>query len=319
MTHNINTKGDIQVGRGNTANAHLQSEADKYLADLKARKYTPGSIKKRRDSLRKFLLYLEQTGINRFQDVDLKTLEAYRLCLIDHEYSDYCIESDLRAVQLCFQYLEEQGLLFENPAQWFKIRKAPVNLGIVLTEREVNKMLSVPDTSTYIGLRDRAILEVLYSTAMRRGELKSLKLHDIDLDRATVRVTKGKGGKQRLLPLGKQAVKFLRLYLEQVRPRYLPKFAAAPDALWLCPRRKAVGLVTINTMIRRCGKLAGIKKPVDTHTMRRTCATHMLRGGAHPVVVAELLGHAGLKTLSHYLRTSIKDLQHAHAQSKPGR
>lgn len=318
MRTRINTKGDIQLGRGHTSNEELQRITEQYLADLKARKYRPGSIKKRRDGLRKFLLYLEQTGIKRFQDVDLKTLEAYRLCMVDHEYSDYCIESDLRAAQLCLRFLADRGDLFEDPGRRFKIRKAPVNLGVVLTEREMNKLLSVPDTSTYPGLRDRAILEVLYSTAMRRGECRNLKVHDVDLDRATVRVS-GKGRKQRLLPLGKQAVKFLRLYFEQVRPRYLPKFAPAPDALWLTPSHKPMGCQRLPLMINKCARLAGIKENVDTHTMRRTCATHMLRGGAHPVVVAELLGHADLTSLAHYLRTNITDLKAAHAKSKPGR
>lgn len=318
MRCRINTKGDVQLGRGHTVNAGLQATANEYLADLKARKYTKGSIKKRADGLRKFLLYLEQTGIKRFQDVDIKTLEAYRLCLVDHEYSDPAIESDMRAAQLFLRFLADRGDLFDDPGLRLKIKKAPVNLGVVLTEREVNKLLSIPDTSTHPGLRDRAILEVLYSTAMRRGELYNLKVHDLDLDRATVRVS-GKGRKQRLLPLGKQAVKFLRLYLEQVRPRYLPKFAPAPDALWLSPRRKPMGYQRLPIMINRCAKLAGINKPVDTHTMRRTCATHMLRGGAHPVVVAELLGHADLTSLAHYLRTNITDLKAAHDKTKPGR
>lgn len=318
MRTRINTKGDIQLGRGHTANADLQRMADQYLSELKSRKYSAESIKKRRDDLRKFLLYLQARQINRFQDVDLRMLEQYRMCLIDHDYSESVVESGQRGVKLFFEFLEERGDIFENPTLYLRIRKAPVNLGLVLTEREVNKLLSVPDTSTPQGLRDRAILEVLYTTAMRRGECWRLSLHDVDLDRATVRVC-GKRRKQRLLPLGKQSVKFLRLYIQDARPRFLPKFAPAPDALWLDRCRKRMGYQPIMNLVNRSALAAGIKKPVDTHTMRRTCATHMLRNGAHPVVVAELLGHADLTSLAHYLRTTISDLKKAHSRSKPGR
>ncbi len=315
----INQRGEIQLGRGSSSNKALQDQVDQFLAALKARKYSPQSISKRRDNLRKFLLYLQGSGIERLQDVDLQRIEKYRLCLIDHEYSEVGIESDLRAVRLFFKHMEEQGVLFENPATKLKIRKTRVCLGVVLSEREVLQLLSVPDTTRPQGLRDRAILEVLYSTAMRRGELVGLALHDVDLDRATVRIVKGKGRKQRLVPLGKHAVEFLRLYLQNARPRYMPKFEPVCDALWLDRHRKRIGHEAVANIIRRCARVAGLSKTVDTHTFRRTCATHMLQGGAHPVMVAELLGHANLCSLSHYLRTTIGDLKKAHSRTKPGR
>lgn len=318
MRSRTNTKSDIQLGKGSTSNAELDRLAEQYLGELKARKYSPQSIKKRRDNLRKFLLYLEGVGIERLQDVSLQTFEAFRLCLVDHEYSGPVIESDQRAVKLFFEFLETRGDIFENPALYMKIRKAPVNLGTVMSEREVNKLLSMPDTSTPWGLRDRAILEVLYSTGIRRGECHALSLHDVDLDRATIRV-QGKNRKQRLLPIGKQAVKFLRLYIRDARPRLLPKIAAAPDALWLDRCRKRMGQNPIRHMVHTMAEAAGIKKTIDAHCMRRTCATHLLRNGAHPVVVAELLGHADLTSLAHYLRTTITDLKAAHGKSKPGR
>jgi len=304
--------------RGRSSNPDLLGPVDDFLADLKARKQSPGTIKKRGDDLRKLLVYLDGAKIKTFADIDLKTLEQYRFALVEHGYSDSAIESGLRAASLFCRYLEENGHLFENPARKLKVPKAPVIMGTVLTEREVKQLLAQPDLTHRRGLRDRAILEVIYSTGMRRGEAAGLTIFDVQLDQSTIRVT-GKGRKQRLLPLGKHAVQYVRLYLKEGRPKYLPKFAPAPDALWLDRYHRPISSQGITQLISRYGKACGVKKTIDAHTLRRTCATQMLRGGAHPVVVAQMLGHSGLRSLSHYLRTTITDLMHSHSQSNPGR
>jgi site-specific recombinase XerD len=311
-----NKIGKIQIGPGTTGNEKLTGITEDFLRVLSARKLAIGSIEKRRDSLRKFLLYLERIGIKRFQDVDLKVLETFRLCLIEHSYSAYTIEGDIRAVQLFFRFLSQKNILFDNPAEQMRIPKAPVVLGTVLTEKEIQELLSVPNITTARGLRDRALLETLYSTGMRRGEAAGLSICDVNLDSATVRV-KGKFGKQRLLPLGKHAVKFLRLYLQDCRQKFMPKFATAPDELWLNHKRQQMSTESIGEVISKCAKRAGLV--VSTHTLRRSCATHMLRGGAHPVAVAKLLGHSGLQSLVYYLQTTITDLMKAHAQTNPGK
>jgi len=273
-------------------------------------------VKKRRDCLRKFLLYLDARGIEKFADVDIKTLETFRLCLVEHDYSESEIESSMRSAQYLLRYLEEQNLIFDNPADRLKIHKAALSLGKVLSEKEIQRLLAVPDLTTPRGLRDRALLEVLYSTGMRRGEAVGLSIYDVDLDRATVKV-QGKGRKQRLIPLGRHAVKYLRLYLQEARPRLLPKFMPPSDALWLDRRRGPMSHASICHAVVACARAA--KLAADTHTLRRTCATQMLRGSAHPAVVAQILGHSGLRSLSHYLRTTITDLQKAHALSNPGK
>jgi len=314
---NINKAGSIQLGRGETANEAFKKTAEAFLATLKAKQQSPETVKKRRDCLRRLLLFLEAKGIERFADVDGKTLESFKLCLIEHDYSANEIEATLRSTQFLFHYLEETNQIFDNPAERLKIQKPPLTLGTVLSEREIQRLLAVPDLTKQRGLRDRALLEVLYSTGMRRGEATGLTIYDVDLDRATVKV-QGKGRKQRLIPLGKHAVKYLRLYLQEGRPRLLPKFAPPSDALWLDRSRKGMAHHSICHVVNVSAQKAKLKA-VDTHTLRRTCATHMLRGGAHPAVVAQILGHSGLRSLSHYLRTTITDLQQAHSQTNPGR
>jgi integrase/recombinase XerD len=311
----INRIGGIQLGRGDTTNAAFLKAKKDFLAHLRAKKQSQATVKKRRDCLRKFLLYLQARNIERFADVDTKLLEEFRLCLVEHDYSATEIEATLRSTQFLFRHLEETNQIFANPAERLKIYKAPESLGNVLTEREVQRLLAVPDMTKPRGLRDRALLEVLYSTGMRRNEATGLTIHDVDLDRATVKV-QGKFSKQRLIPLGKHAVNFLRLYLQEARPRLLPKLMPASDALWLDRRRKGIQTQCICHIVKVCAEKAGIV--ADTHTMRRTCATQMLRGGAHPAVVAQILGHSNLRSLSHYLRTTITDLQKSHAMTNPG-
>jgi len=304
--------------RGRCTVEALTGPVDEFLADLRARKLSPGTVKKRGDDLRKLLVYLHGRGIESLADVDLKTLEAYRFALVDYGYQDPSIESALRAASLFFRFLEERGHLFENPARRLKIPKAPVIMGTVLTETEIKKLLAQPDLTHPRGLRDRAILEVLYSTGMRRGEAVALSVCDVHLDEATVKAIV-KGRKQRLLPLGRHAVKYLRLYMKEARPTFTPKLCPAPDALWLDRYRQGLSSQGITNVISLYGKQAKLGKSVDIHTIRRTCATHMLRGGAHPVVVAQMLGHSGLRSLSHYLRTTITDLMKSHQQSNPGK
>ena len=307
----------IPFSHGRSTNAALTDPVDGFLSDLAARKQSPGTVKKRRDDLRKLLVYLDSQEIKSFADIDLRTLEAYRFALVEYDYSDSVIESALRAASLLCRYLEEGGQLFENPARKLRIPKAPVIMGEVLTTREAKQLLAQPDLTHRRGLRDRSILEVLYSTGIRRSEAAGVSIFDIQLDQASIRVT-GKGKKQRLLPLGRHAVKYLRLYLKEGRSKYLPKFAPASDALWLNRYRRPISSQSVTQLISRHGRASGIDKTIDVHTLRRTCATQMLRGGAHPVVVAQMLGHSGMSALSHYLNTTITDLMHSHSQSKPG-
>ncbi len=318
MFSNDQPDAPVPFSRGRSTNKALTGPVEEFLAHMKARKLSAQSIKKRKDDLRKLLVYLDARGIKGFQEVELKTLEAYRFALVEHGYSDSIIESSLRAASQFFRFLEDRGHIFENPARRLKVPKAPLVLGTVLTDKEVQRILAMPKLTHRRGLRDRSILEVLYSTGMRRGEAAGLTLFDVQLDQATVKVT-GKGRKQRVLPLGKHAVKYLRIYIKEARPKYLPKFTPATDALWLDRYRRAISPAAITELISRYAKACGMDKSIDAHTFRRTCATQMLRAGAHPVVVAQLLGHSGLRSLSHYLRTTIGDLMRSHARTNPGR
>lgn len=295
----------------------LRTGLESFLAALSARKRSPETVKKRHADLWRFLCYLDRHWIYRYQDVDALILDGYRLYLMDEGYSDSILEASIRAITLLYRFLEETGVVFENPARGLKTPKAPFSLGVVLSVDEMRRLLSAPDLSTPVGVRDRAIVEMLYSTGMRRGELVGLRVYDVDLDKEVVRVC-GKGQKERMLPLGRHAMHYLRLYLRDARAKLQPKISLRPEALWLNRARSALRLQALSAMINKYAREAGLSKPVDTHTFRRTCATHLLEGGAHPAAVARLLGHVDLKSLGYYLRTTTTDLRKAHARSKPG-
>lgn len=295
----------------------LQQQLDGYIADLRARKQAPATIRKRTDNVKRLLDHLADRHVCRLQDVDLDVLTSFRLALIDHGYAPNTIYSCLVTVRCFFAFLTDHGVLFENPAAAMPIAKPPKTLALVLDQDQIRRLLNQPDLTTPAGQRDRAVLELLYATGIRAGECVGLTIFDADLDKQTVKV-RGKGAKDRLLPLGRHAADHLRHYLATARPRLI-RDNDPPDKLFLgCRRARPLQVTDLRLIIKRHAPAADLPYQTDTHTIRRTCATHMLRGGAHPVAVARMLGHADLTSLAHYLKTTITDLKQTHAKTKPG-
>ena len=264
-----------------------------------------------------FLRFLAERGRERVQDITASDLEAYRLALVDRSFAPCSIEVYLRTVRQFFAWLEQTQQLFLNPAAGFLIPKPVRKLLPVPSEEEIQRLLAQPNVRTRCGLRDRALLETAYSTGARRAELCALTVGDLNLEGGLVRVL-GKGSKERMLPLGKQAVHWLREYLSQARPKFL-QGQPDPRALWLNARGRPLSYFALEQVIHRQAQAANLATPITPHSLRRACATHMLGHGAHPVQLQLLLGHATLKTLSQYLRLTISELKSTHAQTAPGR
>ncbi len=295
----------------------LTAALDAFLEQMAVSKYSPKSIHKRKGCVMRLIDFLDRHQVKRWQDVEAKVIDAYRIEILDHGYSQHTVFSFFQSLRMFFDYLEERAILFDNPIRGMTVAKPKPKLGLVLTEIEIRELLAVPDLTTPCGLRDRTIIEVLYGTGIRLGECAALTIYDVDVDNQTITVT-GKRDKQRIIPTGKHAAKYLKLYLREARKRLL-RDNLPPEGLWIGKKgARPLGDTAIRVMIKRHAAVAGLPDETDTHCLRRTCATHLLRGGAHPVAVAQLLGHSELSSLAHYLKTTLTDLMKTHSNSKPG-
>jgi len=206
-------------------------------------------------------------------------------------------------------------IIFENPTKDLSNPQIIKKLPEVLSIDEVKKLLFLPDLNTAIGYRDRAMMEVLYSTAIRRNELCLMELSHIDFNSRLLKVI-GKGSKERAVPLGRIAIEFLMRYIKEIRPKLCRK-----ESPYVWVNRSGNHLIgtTVSKMITSYTKQAGFNINASTHTLRKSCATHLLMNGANTMAVAQLLGHEQLQTLSHYLKLDIDDLKEAHSKTKVGK
>jgi integrase/recombinase XerD len=187
--------------------------------------------------------------------------------------------------------------------------------GEALSLGEVQRLLAVPDVSDPLGIRDRAMLELFYSTGMRRAELCRLELPDLHTERRTVHIRKGKGRKDRMVPIGQRAALWVERYLQETRPRLC--LDTRTQALFLTGYGGPFNPDVLSRMVTDWVRKAGLPKKGSCHLLRHTCATHMLEGGADIRYIQQLLGHEKLDTTAIYTEVSIKQLQEVHARCHP--
>lgn len=223
----------------------------------------------------------------------------------------------LSFVRSLFAFLHAEGLLAHNPAAGLRLAREPDPLPKnVLTPQEARKIVEAPDISTLDGYRDRAILEVLYATGIRKKEVLALTVDDVSLDDEIAIVRNGKGGKDRVVPLSRPACRYLETYLKSIRPEMLRGHHTR--ALFVSVRLGyTLGTHSLGTIIDKYARQAGVKKKVTPHLWRHTCATHLLKNNANLRHVQELMGHRSLATTERYLRVTITDLKEAHRKFHP--
>jgi integrase/recombinase XerD len=220
----------------------------------------------------------------------------------------------LSSLRRFYQYGLRQGTIQADPSLLIERPKLPRRLPKSLTEAEVDALLDAPDAATALGLRDRAMLETLYATGLRVSELVHLKLAETSLDMGVVRVM-GKGDKERLVPLGEQALDSLQRYLSTARGDLLG--ARQSDALFVTGRGGAMTRQMFWYLIKRHALRGGVRKPLSPHTLRHAFATHLLNHGADLRVVQMLLGHADISTTQIYTHIAQERLQQLHAKHHP--
>lgn len=300
----------------------LAHQVELYLEWMDVHNYAATTIENRQRYLGYFLAFAEREGIEDPAQVTYELIESYQEVLHSHRKTDGSPLSIATQVQRLipitqlFTWLRRQHRIVQNPTADLMMPRPERQLPeATLSHTEMARLMSTPDVTRPLGLRDRALLEVFYSSALRRSELIALRLRDIDFDRGTLFVHRGKGGKDRHVPIGERALFWVRLYLGIVRPLFastescetlfLSSVGTPVCADWLCRR------------VRAYLRQSGITKHGSCHLLRHSVATLLLEGGADIRYVAEMLGHARLETTQRYTRVSIDRLRTVHAQCHP--
>jgi integrase/recombinase XerC len=275
---------------------------ERFLIYLRAgRNASPYTVKNYDNDIGQFLDHCRAKGVGSIEQIDRSLLRAYLAELDAAGYVKASIARRMAELRSFGDFLVREDVLERNPFRTVGAPRIPKRLPQYLTTAELEVLLSVPDTSTPRGLRDRAIIEVLYAAGLRVSELVGLNVRDVDLAQAQVRVV-GKGGKERIGLLGRPAVRAVSAYLNGGRPELLGQ--RPTGALWLNHRGGRLTVRGVALVLDKAGRQAGIRTPVTPHVLRHTFATHLLDGGADLRVVQELLGHANLVTTQIYTHVS---------------
>lgn len=266
-----------------------------------------------RADLRRLTLWLEanRVPLASANSADLLAFLAERARLGSRPRSAARMVSTLRRF---YRFLLREGVVSTDPTSRIEAPRLGRPLPKALTEAEVESLLHAPDCATPLGLRDRAMLEVLYASGVRVSELVGLSLSQVNLRQGVLRVS-GKGDKTRLVPIGEAALTWLTRYSSQARPLLLD--GTASDVLFPTRRRTAMTRQSFWHLIKRYARIAGILKPLSPHTLRHSFATHLLNHGADLRVVQLLLGHSDLSTTQIYTHVARARLQALHATHHP--
>ncbi|AEC18623.1 site-specific tyrosine recombinase XerD [Pusillimonas sp. T7-7] len=221
----------------------------------------------------------------------------------------------LAALKRYYLWAMRQGLVAKDPCLTLRAAKQAARFPKTMSEDQVDALLQAPDDNSPLGLRDRAMLETLYATGLRVSELINLELLDVSLTEGVVRVTQGKGGKDRLVPLGDEALHWIDLYAKQSRPGLLGQRRC--NALFVTARAAAMTRQSFWLIVKKYAALADIHTPLSPHVLRHAFATHLLNHGADLRVVQMLLGHADISTTQIYTHVARERLKTMHAKHHP--
>lgn len=296
---------------------------EEFCTDLATRGYSEATVRSRRQQLAQLAGWLADRGVSRPVEVTRPMLVRYQRHLFHYRKTNgdplsfHSQAQRLLPVRAFFKWAVKNGHVLSNPASEIELPRLEHRLPKpALSVAEAEAVLAVPDVDTVIGLRDRAMLEVLYSTGIRRGELAHLQLPDVDVDRRTLFVRQGKGRKDRMVPIGTRALAWLDGYLVEARPRLV----VDPDPAWLFLTADGTvfSLDRLTQLARDYVTASGVGKSGACHLFRHTMATLMLEGGADIRYIQAMLGHAELSTTQIYTQVSIRTLQAVHQATHPG-
>lgn len=272
------------------------------------------TISSYRTDLVHFMAYLESKGISDIERIKRQDITNYMLSLKDRGISGNSISRCLVAIKMFYKFMVQERLAKDDVAGVLESPKLIRPLPNVLNASEVDKLISAPDLKDWMGIRDKAALELMYATGMRVSEMVELQKDGMNLDVGFIKC-KGKGDKERIVPIGKRAKEAVTRYTEKVRPKLLK--GKADQHLFLSRLGKKISRQSFWKMIKKNARLARIKKDITPHTLRHSFATHLLERGADLRVVQEMLGHADISTTQIYTHINKERLKSIHRQFHP--
>jgi integrase/recombinase XerD len=271
--------------------------------------------------LKIFISYLEEySKIKSPSDITEKTLIEFithlgkKLNKREKNYSEKSVYRVISVLKSFFKYLVVEDIIPDNPAENLDTPKVSRILPSVLTIEEVNKILEAVDTKGKYGLRDRAILETMYASGLRVSEVINLEVNNIFFDDGFLRIF-GKGSKERIVPIGKSALRFIEKYFNEERNLIANK--ESYNYIFLNFRGKKMSRMSVWNIVRKYSSRAGIKKEIHPHTLRHTFATHLLEGGADIRIIQEMLGHSDISTTQIYTHIDKEYLIEIHKTFHP--
>ncbi len=266
-----------------------------------------------RDIVR-FLVFLKEHDIDTLVDVDTKLILHYLIHLRDAGLSTRSRARHLITLRGLFKFLVQEKIIDKSPAQLVELPKQGQKLPDILSQSEVEQLLRVPDRTVPIGVRDAAMIELLYAAGLRVSELITLKLQDVNLEACFTRVF-GKGSKERVVPFGRYARESLDLYIQHARPQLLKSYTSL--FLFVARAGNPMSRQGFWKMLKRYALKAGIAKNITPHTLRHSFASHLLEGGADLRTVQVMLGHVDISTTQIYTHVARRHLKEMHEKYHP--
>lgn len=277
---------------------------------------SPLTVKYYQNDLETFFNFLHEEAIQDIKDVDERVVRVFLTRLYNQKLSRRSVSRKVSVLRSFYRFLARENLIAENPVAHIMLPKLDKTLPSFLYKEELEKLFEANDTTTSVGQRDQAILEVLYGTGIRVSECQGLRLGDVDFAIGTIFV-KGKGNKERYVPFGRFAEIALETYINEGRDELLNKTTEKTDYLFLNANGQPLTARGIRYILSKMVKRAALTVNVHPHKLRHTFATHMLNDGADLRVVQELLGHESLSTTQIYTHVTKDHLRKVYMKRHP--
>ncbi len=266
-----------------------------------------------RHDLNRFLRWL---GNRRLSSLNVNHLSDYVGSLHEEGLAPTSVSRNIVSTRTFFRFLQLEGTVRDNPADLLLTQKNWQRIPNVLSPKQVESFLRAPKKTDSFWQRDVAMLEVLYATGCRASEVCSLRVKDLSLEEKHLRC-EGKGGKQRMVPVGQRAIDAIVFYCEELRDELAARKSPESDTLFLSRTGKAIDRIQLWRLVKRYAQRAGIQSEISPHSLRHSFATHLLAGGADLRLVQEMLGHASIQTTQIYTHVEKSRLQQVHHQFHP--